>query len=139
MTSSCWFLGRDESVLEDLSNWDIVYEIGLVVWIIFGLGYIFMVIAVITEALRKPAKSAARRFKRGRRAMMARVLTEVVNMKVNGQQREETEVPAVNGSLASARSVSEIDKEMGGAEQQYDNLGLAMGAEAAVLTVRPRP
>lgn len=75
-----------------MGNWDIVYEIALIVWIIFGLGYIFMVINIIAENLRKPAKRVAayrakrleeRRIRRRQKnANMFQVLQEVAAMKV---------------------------------------------------------
>ena len=42
------FLGKDEDVLKKLGNWAPVYEAGIILWIIFGLGYLFMIISIIT-------------------------------------------------------------------------------------------
>lgn len=68
-------------MLDRLGNWDIVYEIGLIVWIIFGLGYIFMIINVITDGLKKPARKAAKRLRKAEKVMVARILQEIVIMK----------------------------------------------------------
>ena len=40
--------GRDEEVLDRLGNWRLLYEAGMILWIIFGLGYLFMIISIIT-------------------------------------------------------------------------------------------
>ncbi len=56
--------GRYEETLDDLGNWKVVYQIALFVWIIIGLGYVFMIVGVIADNLKKPAKSAVKRFKR---------------------------------------------------------------------------
>ena len=40
--------GKDEDVLAKLGNWKVVYEAGMILWIIFGLGYLFMIISIIT-------------------------------------------------------------------------------------------
>ncbi len=73
--------GRYESVLDDLGNWDVVYQIALIVWIVFGLGYVFMIVGVIAENLKKPARSAARRFRKAEKAMTSKILQEIVIMK----------------------------------------------------------
>ena len=66
--------GREEDVLDRLGNWQVVYEIGMIVWIVFGLGYIFMIITVIADALRKPARKAAKTFNARRKVMMTKIL-----------------------------------------------------------------
>ena len=75
------FTGRDPEVLARLGNWKIVYEISLVVWIIFGLGYIFMIITIITDSMRKPARSAAKRFRKAEKVMVTRILDEILEIK----------------------------------------------------------
>ncbi len=68
-------------MLDRLGGWDIVYEIGLVVWIIFGLGYIFMIITVISDGLKRPARKAAKRLKRAEKVMVSRILHEILDMR----------------------------------------------------------
>ena len=85
LQSTVWLpillLGRDPTVLDRLGGWDIVYEIGLVVWIIFGLGYIFMIITVISDGLKRPARKAAKRLKRAEKVMVSRILHEILDMR----------------------------------------------------------
>ena len=40
--------GKDKDVLDKLGNWEVVYEAGIILWIIFGLGYLLMIISIIT-------------------------------------------------------------------------------------------
>ena len=48
--------GRDPVELKEMGGWKIVYETGQLIWIIFGLGYIFMIITAIGDSLKKPVK-----------------------------------------------------------------------------------
>ena len=73
--------GRDRTVYDSLGDWKVVYEIGQVVWIIFGLGYIFMLINMIADILRKRGRGAAKRIRRGQKVMTTRILQELVNSK----------------------------------------------------------
>ncbi len=75
------YVGRYEDQLSTLGNWDIVYQIMLIVWIIFGLGYVFMLVGVIADNLQKPARSAAKRFRRAEKIFTSKVLQEIVVMK----------------------------------------------------------
>jgi hypothetical protein len=43
-----FIIGKDEAVLLRLGNWAPVYEAGIILWVIFGLGYLFMIISIIT-------------------------------------------------------------------------------------------
>ena len=43
--------GKSEETLRRLGIWAPVYEAGIILWIIFGLGYIFMLINIITGTL----------------------------------------------------------------------------------------
>jgi len=42
------------NVLLKLGHWKIVYESALIVWILFGLGYLVMIINIISEGLTRP-------------------------------------------------------------------------------------
>ena len=80
-----------------MGNWAEFYQACLMIWITFGLGYVFMLIAIIAEGLQKPARSAAKRFKARRRMAMGKVVEELTKMK-----EEE-----------AARRVSSIGKQSG--------------------------
>ena len=58
-----------------------VYLVFTVVWIIFGLGYVFMIIGVITDGLKAPAKKAAKKLAKAEKAVIAKVLQEIVLIK----------------------------------------------------------
>lgn len=51
-----------------------IYEVGIIIWITFGLGYVFMVISVITSAITKPTRKALGKLKAADRQMLARML-----------------------------------------------------------------
>lgn len=78
------FLGRDQEVLKKLGGWGIVYEIGLIVWIIFGLGYLIMIISNITMSLQKPARKAAKGIKMAEKVMFTRIFQEILVMRSKG-------------------------------------------------------
>ena len=46
-----FILGKSESTIQRLGDWKEVYEAGIIIWIIFGLGYLFMLINIITGTL----------------------------------------------------------------------------------------
>lgn len=75
------FAGRNEEVLERMGDWIIAYEVGMIVWIVFGLGYIFMIVTVIADSLRRPARRAAKRIKAAEKVMVSRILHEIMLMK----------------------------------------------------------
>jgi hypothetical protein len=64
-----------------MGNWKILYEGAIVAWIIFGLGYVFMIINIITDGIRRPAKLAAKKFHRAEKALIEKVLKDLVTMK----------------------------------------------------------
>ena len=74
-------LGRDEGTKEKLGNYLYVYEVFVVIWIIFGLGYVFMIIGELMEGLRAPAKKAVKKLKKAEKVILERVLHEIVVMK----------------------------------------------------------
>lgn len=76
--------GRDQEVLKKLGGWGIVYEIGLIVWIIFGLGYLIMIISNITMSLQKPARKAAKGIKMAEKVMFTRIFQEILVMRSKG-------------------------------------------------------
>ena len=44
-------LGKSSETLATLGGWKPVYEAGIILWIIFGLGYIFLLITIITGTI----------------------------------------------------------------------------------------
>ena len=62
-----------------MENWRIVYEIFIFIWVLFGLGYLFMIITVISDGLSFPAKQAAKKLKTAERQLVTKILTEVMN------------------------------------------------------------
>eukprot|EP00094_Tigriopus_californicus_P008119 TCALIF_07815-PA protein Name:"Similar to Ork1 Open rectifier potassium channel protein 1 (Drosophila melanogaster)" AED:0.05 eAED:0.03 QI:539/0.87/0.66/1/0.87/0.88/9/102/639 len=76
--------GRDQEVVKKLGGWGIVYEIGLIVWIVFGLGYLIMIISNITMSLQKPARKAAKRIKMAEKVMVSRIIHEILVMRSKG-------------------------------------------------------
>ena len=75
------FSGRDDATREKLGDFLYVYEIFVVIWIIFGLGYVFMIIGELMEGLRSPARKAAKKLRKARKVILERVLHEVVLIK----------------------------------------------------------
>jgi len=53
--------GRSRDTLDQLGHWEYVYLAGVFIWIVFGLGYLFMIIGVIADGLKKPARKAAKK------------------------------------------------------------------------------
>ena len=54
--------GNNQETLDDVGNWEYVYLAGVFIWIVFGLGYIFMIISIIADGLKQPAKKAFKKF-----------------------------------------------------------------------------
>ncbi len=84
--------GRDKNVLDKMGDYKVIYEIAVVVWIIFGLGYVFMIINVISQGMKAPARRAAKRLALAEKALMAKVLEELVVIKSDKRSKPETEV-----------------------------------------------
>ena len=76
-------------MLDGLGSWRVVYQIYNFVWILFGLGFLFMMIAMIAENLKKPAKNATKRFKKAQKVMFTRVLQEILVMRNDRVSRKE--------------------------------------------------
>ena len=76
-----YFAGRDPAVLEKLGNWKVLYETVIVAWIIFGLGYVIMIINIIADGLKAPAKKIARKIHKTEKAIYAKVLQELILIK----------------------------------------------------------
>ena len=72
---------KNIDVIERMGNWKVVYQIFIIVWIIFGLGFLFMIITLIADGLKKPAKSATKKFKQAQKVMFTRVLQEILVMR----------------------------------------------------------
>ena len=73
--------GRDDETKEKLGDYLYVYEIFVVIWIIFGLGYVFMIIGELMEGLRAPARKAAKKLRKAEKVILEKVLHEVVLIK----------------------------------------------------------
>ena len=56
----------------------------VIVWIIFGLGYIFMVITLVTDAYTKSVALAARKLKPADKQLITSVLQEVMRRRAGG-------------------------------------------------------
>ena len=68
--------------MKSIGNWRFVYESFLVIWIVFGLGYVFMIVTVIADALRKPARKAVKTFRgAAERVFMGRVVNEILQQR----------------------------------------------------------
>ena len=80
-------LGKDQAVLNGLGEWgQHFYEIGVVTWIIFGLGYLFMIIQIISEGLRAPAKRVVRKIRKitkAEKSDLLKILHELIRSKVS--------------------------------------------------------
>ena len=50
----------------------------LIIWILFGLGYIFMIISVITDGIKTPARKAVKKLAEAEKVMLARIVREIV-------------------------------------------------------------
>ena len=74
-------LGKDPDTKAQLGRLQYVYDTAIVIWIIFGLGYVFMIIGLITETLRKPARRAVKKLRVAEKAVIAKVLQEIVLIK----------------------------------------------------------
>ena len=44
----------------------------------FGLGYIFMIISVITDGIKTPARKAVKKLAEAEKVMLARIVWEIV-------------------------------------------------------------
>ena len=51
---------------------------GIIIWILFGLGYIFMIVTVITDGISKPARKAAKKLAEAEKVMLARIVKEII-------------------------------------------------------------
>ena len=80
------FLGKDQAVLNGLGEWgQHFYEIGVVTWIIFGLGYLFMIIQIISEGLRAPAKRVVKKMRKltkAEKSVLSKIFHELIKSKV---------------------------------------------------------
>jgi hypothetical protein len=50
----------------------------LVFWILFGLGYIVMIIGIITHGLSSPARKAAKKFAVAEKILFEKIIREIV-------------------------------------------------------------
>ena len=47
--------------MNKLGHWEYIYLAGVFIWIIFGLGYVFMIIGIIADGIKKPARKAVKK------------------------------------------------------------------------------
>ena len=80
--------GRTQKTLDELDDWEFVYLAGVFVWIIFGLGYIFMIIGIIADGIKQPARKAVKKLAQAEKAILARVLQEVVDIKSSKEEKQ---------------------------------------------------
>ena len=76
LMNSLSITAHDPEVNARLGDWLILYNFCIVTWIIFGLGYIFMIITVIADNLRRPASKAVRKLKE--EVMATKIIEEVL-------------------------------------------------------------
>ena len=58
------------------------YQAFTVTWLVFGLGYIFMIVTVIADNLRKPARKAVKKFRVAEQKVLSnKILQELLDMK----------------------------------------------------------
>ena len=65
----------------------VLYEVLIIIWIIFGLGYIFMVISLLTSGFIAPAKKAAQKFREAEKQLMTKIMHEVVALRHRNYQQ----------------------------------------------------
>ena len=51
---------------------------GLIIWILFGLGYLFMIVSVITDGIKTPARKAIKKLAEAKKVILARILREIM-------------------------------------------------------------
>ena len=72
----------DTTVEEKLGGWMWAYQAFTVTWLVFGLGYIFMIVTVIADNLRKPARKAVKKFRVAEQKVLSnKILQELLDMK----------------------------------------------------------
>ena len=58
------------------------YQAFTVTWLVFGLGYIFMIVTVIADNLRKPARKAVKKFRVAEQKVLSnKILQELLDMR----------------------------------------------------------
>ena len=75
------FLGKDPVVLKSLGYWEYLYEAAVIVWIIFGLGYVIMIINIIADGLKAPARKIKTFATKTEKAIMSKIFEEIVIIK----------------------------------------------------------
>jgi len=73
--------GKNSDALGKLGNWKPVYEAGIILWIIFGLGYIFLLITIITDMIKKPAQKATKKLKAAEKQLVSKILHEIIALR----------------------------------------------------------
>ena len=73
---------------ERLGGWMWAYQAFTVIWLTFGLGYIFMIVTVIADNLSKPARKAVKKFRVAEQKLLSnKILQELLDMKEQGDRR----------------------------------------------------
>ena len=74
------------------------YQAFTVTWLVFGLGYIFMIVTVIADNLRKPARKAVKKFRVAEQKVLSnKILQELLDMKEH--DRWERHLPKINSII----------------------------------------
>lgn len=55
--------------------------LGLIIWILFGLGYIIMLVNIISHSISKPARKAAQKWAEAEKIMFEKIIREIVTKK----------------------------------------------------------
>ena len=81
--SKCSAAHYDPAVEERLGGWMWAYQAFTVTWLVFGLGYIFMIVTVIADNLRKPARKAVKKLRVAEQMVLSnKILQELLDMKM---------------------------------------------------------
>ena len=84
------------------------YQAFTVIWLTFGLGYIFMIVTVIADNLSKPARKAVKKFRVAEQKLLSnKILQELLDMKEQGDRRGSD--PYTQASSTSAEDEHDND------------------------------
>jgi len=90
--------GKD--IKDDVSDaWKLVYEVFIIVWIVFGLGYILMVINLVTDAYKKSYQKAASALRPSDKQLISTVLREVLARRQNQAAPKGDSMDAVDNAV----------------------------------------
>ena len=98
--------GNNQDTLNAIGYWEYVYLAGVFIWIVFGLGYIFMIIGIIADGIKEPAKKAVKKLAQAEKVILSKVLQEIVDIKEGKQSENQMTVAEENGNFQNFQSIS---------------------------------